>query len=202
MHQRADEPQKDKRKDGKTEVSSNRVMTAYEVSRLLKVPLSTLYGLSKSGKIKAIKVGKHWRYLSEEIDQYLHSQERAFPSERKRFPFHAGSDPKRLCPRINCELQATLTVMLKRKDGRDQPGLIFNLSESGALFVSEVFQIDIEVGDPVKIEFAIRTPEGIDRKIELMGRIVRYVPGERPKIAVKFKYLPSASQEVLRAYVG
>ena len=47
--------------------NGQRVMTAQEVSVHLRIPLSTLYGLSKRGKIPGIKLGKHWRYLESDI---------------------------------------------------------------------------------------------------------------------------------------
>lgn len=46
---------------------SNKILTIQELSRYLKVPLSTLYGLTQKGKIPAVKVGKHWRYLEKDI---------------------------------------------------------------------------------------------------------------------------------------
>ncbi|MBI3313414.1 MAG: helix-turn-helix domain-containing protein [Candidatus Omnitrophica bacterium] len=42
-------------------------MTVQEVSEYLKIPVSTLYVLSKKRLIPAAKVGKHWRYLESDI---------------------------------------------------------------------------------------------------------------------------------------
>ena len=47
--------------------NGNKILTIQELSEYLKVPLSTLYGLTQKGKIPAIKVGKHWRYLEKDI---------------------------------------------------------------------------------------------------------------------------------------
>ena len=47
--------------------NGKRIMTAQEVSEHLRIPLSSLYGLTKRGKIPAIKLGKHWRYLESDI---------------------------------------------------------------------------------------------------------------------------------------
>lgn len=47
--------------------NGKRVMTAQEVSEHLRIPLSTIYNLTKRGKIPAIKLGKHWRYLESDI---------------------------------------------------------------------------------------------------------------------------------------
>lgn len=44
-----------------------KILTIQEVSEFLKIPVSSLYALTKSGKIPAVKVGKHWRYLESEL---------------------------------------------------------------------------------------------------------------------------------------
>lgn len=49
----------------------NRVMTAQEVGDYLRLPLSTVYSLTKRGILKGAKFGKHWRYLESEIHAYL-----------------------------------------------------------------------------------------------------------------------------------
>ena len=47
--------------------NTEKVMTAQEVCEFLRIPLSGLYGLTKKGKIPAVKIGKHWRYLASDI---------------------------------------------------------------------------------------------------------------------------------------
>ena len=47
--------------------SPQKIMTAQEVSKLLKIPLSTIYALSAQGKIRAVKFGRHWRFIEEDI---------------------------------------------------------------------------------------------------------------------------------------
>lgn len=44
-----------------------RVMTIREVSDYLKIPVATLYALSKKRIIPGVKVGKCWRYLESDI---------------------------------------------------------------------------------------------------------------------------------------
>lgn len=48
-----------------------RVLNIREVSQYLKVPVSTLYDLAKKGKIPAVKIGKHWRFLEEDLIRFL-----------------------------------------------------------------------------------------------------------------------------------
>ena len=49
------------------ENSFKNVMTIKELSQYLKISVSSLYFLTSSGKIPAVKVGKHWRYMQSEI---------------------------------------------------------------------------------------------------------------------------------------
>lgn len=50
--------------------------TADELSKILRVPKTTLYTLSQQGKIPAIKIGKHWRYIKGEILKWVEKSNR------------------------------------------------------------------------------------------------------------------------------
>ena len=47
------------------------VMTVDELSVYLKISKSTLYKLAQEGKVPAQKVGKHWRFHRDTIDDWL-----------------------------------------------------------------------------------------------------------------------------------
>ena len=47
------------------------IMTIDEVALYLKIPKSTVYILAQEGKIPCQKVGRHWRFRRETIDQWL-----------------------------------------------------------------------------------------------------------------------------------
>ena len=51
-----------------------RVLTIEEASKYLRIPLSTLYKLAQDGKIPCQKVGRHWRFRKETIDNWLDDQ--------------------------------------------------------------------------------------------------------------------------------
>ncbi|HXV27765.1 MAG TPA: helix-turn-helix domain-containing protein [bacterium] len=55
------------------------IMTGREVSQYLKIPLSSLYELTKKGIIRGVKIGKHWRYLRQDIRQFLFGKRTAVP---------------------------------------------------------------------------------------------------------------------------
>jgi excisionase family DNA binding protein len=45
------------------------LLTADEVGRLLRLPLSTVYYLAKSGKLPAVRFGRSWRFLRANIER-------------------------------------------------------------------------------------------------------------------------------------
>jgi len=51
--------------------SGNLVMTLAEVSEYLRIPVSTIYKLSREGALPAQKLGKQWRYHKDVIDEWL-----------------------------------------------------------------------------------------------------------------------------------
>jgi len=50
-------------------------LTAEEVSAYLRLPLSTVYKLTQEKRIPGFKVGKHWRYRSLAIQEWIREQE-------------------------------------------------------------------------------------------------------------------------------
>lgn len=49
-------------------VGTNEILNIKEVSAYLKIPISTVYKLVQNGKVPAIKVGKHWRFMKKDLD--------------------------------------------------------------------------------------------------------------------------------------
>jgi excisionase family DNA binding protein len=61
---------------------SDEIFTIQEAAHYLRIPLSSLYKLVKSGNIPAQKVGRHWRFRRGAIDRWLDEN-----------PFRANSPP-------------------------------------------------------------------------------------------------------------
>ena len=51
---------------------NKRILNIREVSEFLRIPLSTIYVLVKQGKIKGAKFGRQWRFLEQDILDYIH----------------------------------------------------------------------------------------------------------------------------------
>ncbi len=47
---------------------TNEILNIKEVSAYLRIPVSTIYKLVQDGKVPAVKVGKHWRFMKKDLD--------------------------------------------------------------------------------------------------------------------------------------
>ena len=47
------------------------ILTIEELAQYLRIPKSTLYKLVREGSVPCQKVGKHWRFHKEAIDEWL-----------------------------------------------------------------------------------------------------------------------------------
>ena len=47
------------------------VLTLNEVAEYLRIPRSTTYKLAQEGKIPGVKVGRHWRFHREVVNEWL-----------------------------------------------------------------------------------------------------------------------------------
>ncbi|MCB0166916.1 MAG: PocR ligand-binding domain-containing protein [Anaerolineae bacterium] len=50
------------------------MLTAKDMQNLLHVDRSTIYRMAEAGRLPAIKVGKQWRFPSDQVDQWLNGQ--------------------------------------------------------------------------------------------------------------------------------
>lgn len=163
------------------------VLTGPEVSAYLKIPLSTLYSLTKQGKIKGVKVGKHWRYLRRRLEEYLLGETQ---TERRRVA------------RLNTAIKGRLEVRLSEKLDSKKEGEIRNLSEGGALFVysTQAEGPEAELHDPVSVSFPLSEKDS--SALELRGRVVHLSKNSGSRVGIKFKDLTPEAKEALRNYVG
>ncbi|MBI2191990.1 MAG: helix-turn-helix domain-containing protein [Planctomycetes bacterium] len=52
---------------------SSSVFTIEDLAEYLKISKSTLYKLAQSGALPGIKVGRHWRFHRDAVDEWLKS---------------------------------------------------------------------------------------------------------------------------------
>jgi excisionase family DNA binding protein len=56
-------------------MSSDEILNIKEVSDYLKIPVSTIYKLIQDGKIPAIKLGKHWRFMKKDLNNLFEQKQ-------------------------------------------------------------------------------------------------------------------------------
>ena len=80
----------------------NEVLTASEVANYLRVSLSTIYRLLKSGDLPAFRIGSDWRFNRVHIEEWLKSRaqtpESGAPEERTSPSVDPNSDDSRTKP--------------------------------------------------------------------------------------------------------
>lgn len=59
-------------------------LTAEEVSQYLRIPLSTVYKLVTDKTLPAFRVGKHWRFRRETLQEWIKKQEKEQDQEKNQ----------------------------------------------------------------------------------------------------------------------
>lgn len=60
------------------------ILTVQELHRYLKIPKPTIYALAQHGRIPAAKIGKHWRFRRQDVDEWLKAQQWNRPPQRRQ----------------------------------------------------------------------------------------------------------------------
>jgi excisionase family DNA binding protein len=66
-------------KEGHAMAGDYDVLTVKEVSRILHVHPSTIYKLTKKGKIPGFRIGTDWRFRTDLIERWMAEQSMAVP---------------------------------------------------------------------------------------------------------------------------
>ena len=61
---------------------AGKVLTIEELAEYLKIPKSTLYKLVREGSVPCQKVGKHWRFHKDCIDEWIKGEPNSPESKR------------------------------------------------------------------------------------------------------------------------
>jgi len=54
--------------------TDNKIMTISQVAKYLQISEVTTYKLVQEGKIPAFKVGRHWRVVKDDLNQFIEKQ--------------------------------------------------------------------------------------------------------------------------------
>lgn len=56
------------------------ILTVTEVARFLRVPKSTVYKLARLRALPASKVGKHWRFMRRDVQNWIRERAHSAPA--------------------------------------------------------------------------------------------------------------------------
>ena len=175
--------------------NAEKVMTVQEVSAYLKIPISTLYDLTRKGKLRGVKVGRQWRYLERDIVNFLNG----IPNSSVNPHAH----DRRQSSRIRTNIHGNLMNVFMETPSSSKEGVLRNLSKGGALFEdhnggdSPGKDPGLEVGDPVKLTFEI---PGNGPALTIEGWIVHQSANSPLRLGIKFRKIPEDKQRILREY--
>lgn len=183
-------------RENKKRQNIHNFMNAYEVSAYLSLPISTVYDLTKNGRIKATRAGKKIRYKEDDIEYYL---QYGIPAS-SRYPLYESGESlnnptgkKRLYPRINCSLSCIINVHIPDEKRLSFTSRILNIS-IGGIFIENHTQDNlfnqIKNDDPIKLFFDL---EG-NNNLGANGRVLRI---SDKGMAVKFRNLYQNTKELI-----
>lgn len=178
----------------KIEIIRKDFLTAKEASERLHIPLSTIYRLSNRGMLKSMHVGARWYFPIDEIERYLSCELTSFhtPIRQKEFP------ERRKFPRINCNMECNYLIPLPGKNEMCN-AVIKNISAGGLLMCDKDNNRNLELEDPIKIEFKLNLDEGNESFLNVKGRVVRKMLNT---CGIKFRNIDEKSQHVIVQFVG
>ena len=161
--------------------------------------MNTIYELAAKGKLRGVKVGKHWRFLEIDIANYLPK----------------NSTENREHPRMKTHITAKLSGVLPESQNLLIEGVIRDISEGGILLITD--NPHLSIGHPVRLIFTLplflssphalggdpgQKHAGMTGLFDVEGRIVHGKSNGKCSCGIKFRTLSENDQERIRAYVG
>lgn len=103
-------------------------MNAPQVGAYLRISLSTVHHLTRTGKLKAEKQGKRWMYRKEDVDSYVNQGLSGWA------PGGLSENDRRAYVRRSCSLEGLMKLEGEWDLPRWAHGRVLNVSDQGMLF--------------------------------------------------------------------
>lgn len=168
-------------------------LTANEISKCLRIPLNTIYRLTKRGNIKGVKVGKQWRYDKCDFEKCLKGEIDSRNIHLEKFR------ERRAYPRMNCNFECKSKVNLQRQELPLSDGYITNISGNGAFLLNTSNLNQISVEDPINVNFdLVSDVDGTAHNVCAKGRIVRKTYNG---VGLKFRQIDDKYKNLITRFV-
>lgn len=179
---------------------SKTILTAQEVSECLRISLSTVHHLTRTGKIKGVKMGKQWRYVREDIERCLIPDLEIPPPPR----FPPQKSERRTSRRISCYLPAGAVLNPSPQRKWSGKGVVLNISRGGLLLQSEETassEAMLCLNDLLLLN--LRLPMAAIRYgSRLAGHIVHLDGAGKRRIGIKFDNPSPELEKAILDYIG
>ena len=184
--------------DDRTGTGADDILTAPEVAAMLKVPVTTVYKLTREGKLPAARVGKHWRYLRMDLIQQIRrdaaQEQRAAAAERRRHR------------RVPWEADCEFSVAVDSATRCDGQGVVRNLSRSGAMLSIDRLVVQgrlVRIDDPILLHVSDDTSLGTAIGGEaLRGRVVHVQNDKSTFMGIAFEGLADEAAGRIDELIG
>jgi len=172
-------------------------LSAQEVQRLLKLPKSTLYYLTKIGTLKAIRIGNRLRYPKQALETYLSSKSSSIIFAQQEAAVPAA-------PMLNVQLPCRLKISLGKEKDFQATGVVWRVS----LFSVDVFKLQVKTrkGWPEKndaIEIDLEPFGKLEGRIEaVLGRRQNDEPSAGFGLTICLRNLTVDKKQALKEFIG
>ena len=183
----------------KTDDTKNKmdILTAKQISEYLQIPLRTIYHLTKTGKLKAVKIGKHWRYFKSDIEQYYNLGTDLSKEASRRFN---NSIECRSYPRINTNFKCQYSINLPPFKEINNKGIIKDISAGGIFLINQDNEKnEIKINDPILMKFVLILDDDQNIDINAKGKVVRKT---KDGLGIKFKNINKEAQNRIMEYAS
>lgn len=174
---------------------SDSIMNVNEVSLYLRIPCKTVYRLAKQGKIKGVKLGKHWRFLKEDIYYYLR-----YGRNKSTLLLPHKLVERRAYPRINCNFPCQYTINLLPFRNISSEGIVKDLCAEGIFLIGQNEDINkIEINDPIDLQFFLFLNN--DQKVNVKAKC-KVLRKTQDGFGVRFKEIENGIQNIIMEYAA
>lgn len=173
----------------------NVFMTTKEISEYLRIPLSTIYRLTKNGSIKGIKIGKQWRYSKTDIEKYFRGGIDTVNAHLNEFT------ERRVYPRMNCNFQCKSSIHIEGlKEICEGECTVANVSAGGVYLKNIGCCLEkTDIGDPIDMDFSLVSDiDETTHDIHAKGRVVRKT---YEGIGVKFRHIKDEYKDIITDFI-
>lgn len=176
------------------------LLTVKEVAEILRIPVNTVYYLVRKGELCGLRIGKHIRFSSQRIQQYINESQKS--AQNSLAYQNTTSQERRKYPRINSRIPCRISHGFEIVS---HDAMVVNISTHGALInfnqINNQLYEDYHCDDPVQLRLHIDALIASEQKM-IDARVVRHCSKNVSSLAIVFRNLNEELKNWLKIYIG